>query len=63
MYAAALGAPAVLVYPRADEDMDVTFEAGGNEVGILTIDLRCPPMAAISHFAEKLAGVMQTCRL
>jgi 5-methylcytosine-specific restriction enzyme subunit McrC len=41
-YATALGALAVLVYPKVDENVDVTFEAGGYEARIVTIDLREP---------------------
>jgi 5-methylcytosine-specific restriction endonuclease McrBC regulatory subunit McrC len=38
-YAVALAAPAVLVYPRCGQDIDVTFETNGNAVRVLTVDL------------------------
>ena len=38
-YAAALGAPAVLVYPKVDQEVDVTFETSGHEARIMTVDL------------------------
>jgi 5-methylcytosine-specific restriction enzyme subunit McrC len=38
-YAVALQAPAVLVYPRCAQDIDVTFETNGNAVRVLTVDL------------------------
>jgi 5-methylcytosine-specific restriction enzyme subunit McrC len=39
-YAAALDATTVLVYPRADQDVDVTFGTSGHEARIMTVDLR-----------------------
>ena len=39
-YASALDAPAVLVYPRVDWDVDVTLKAGAFVVRIKTVDLR-----------------------
>jgi len=41
-YAGALGVPAVLVYPRVDQDIDVTFEVGGCDARIVVMDLREP---------------------
>jgi len=38
-YAAALDAPAVLVYPKVDEDIKVALEAGGHEARAMSIDL------------------------
>jgi 5-methylcytosine-specific restriction enzyme subunit McrC len=38
-YAVALEAPALLVYPRCGQDIDVTFETNGNAVRVLTVDL------------------------
>jgi len=38
-YSAALGAPAVLVYPRCGQGVDVTFESSGNVTRVLTVDL------------------------
>ena len=38
-YAAALGAPAVLVYPKVDEDIKVALEVGGHEARAMSIDL------------------------
>jgi 5-methylcytosine-specific restriction enzyme subunit McrC len=38
-YAVALSAPAVLVYPRVDQDVDVTFEVGGHELRVVAVDL------------------------
>jgi 5-methylcytosine-specific restriction enzyme subunit McrC len=38
-YAVALSAPAVLIYPRCNQNIDVTFEAHSNMVRVLAIDL------------------------
>lgn len=38
-YAAALDAPAVLVYPKVDEDIKVALEVGGHEARAMSIDL------------------------
>jgi len=40
-YAAALDAPAVLVYPRVDRDVDVEIGAGGHGVRIMSLSLMC----------------------
>jgi len=39
-YAAALDAPAVLVYPRVDRDVDVTLEMASSSVRIKTVDVQ-----------------------
>ena len=38
-YAAALDAPAVLVHPRVDQDVDVEFGAGPHRTRILSVPL------------------------
>jgi 5-methylcytosine-specific restriction endonuclease McrBC regulatory subunit McrC len=38
-YAATLDAPAVLVYPRVDKDVDVRFGVGGHELRVVAVDL------------------------
>ena len=43
-YASALNAPAVLVYPRVDQHIDVVLEmGGGRSVGAVSADLKCAP--------------------
>ena len=39
-YAAELNAPAVLVYPRVDWDVNVTLEAAGSNLRIETVDVQ-----------------------
>ena len=38
-YAVALDTPAVLVYPRCGQDIDVMLETCGNTIRVLTVDL------------------------
>jgi len=38
-YAVALDAPAVLVYPKVDQDVDVTFEAGRYQVRLMAVEI------------------------
>jgi 5-methylcytosine-specific restriction endonuclease McrBC regulatory subunit McrC len=38
-YAAALSAPAVLVYPKVDEDIDVEFQAGTHRLRVVSVPL------------------------
>jgi 5-methylcytosine-specific restriction enzyme subunit McrC len=51
-YALSLGCPAVLVYPRVDEDIDVTFEVEGVNISILTLDLRTPQLAGFESLRD-----------
>ncbi len=38
-YAKAYGAAGLLIYPRRDADVDVTYDLGGTEIRIVTVDL------------------------
>ncbi len=55
MYATALSAPAILVYPKVDQDIDVTLKVGNNEVRILTVDLRLN--GGIQKLRQKIANI------
>ncbi len=50
-YAAALNAPAVLVYPRVDRDVDVVFETSRHETTIMTVNL-CSLTRLLSGLAQ-----------
>jgi len=51
-YAAALDAQAMLVYPKVNQDIDVTFKAGGHEVRVMTVDLGQSVQNAASAMAS-----------
>ena len=38
-YAAALGAPAVLLYPKVDQEVDVAFEVGRHQVRLMAVEI------------------------
>jgi len=52
----------VLVYPKVDQDVDVTFEAGGHEVRSVAMDLRKPiasEKANAPDLVSRLHGIPQ----
>ena len=55
-YASALNAPVVLVYPRVDEEVEVTLEVGRYEIRVLTVAL---DQASVS-LCVTLRSVLQT---
>lgn len=56
-YALCLGCPGVLIYPRDDRDIDVTFNFEGVEVSLLTIDLTKAGLASFDDLAERLRRI------
>lgn len=56
-YAVSLGCPALLVYPRADREIAVTFDVEGTRVSILTVDLRQPGLASLRRLTEFVADL------
>lgn len=53
-YGVSLGCPALLVYPRADRDVDVTFELKSTPVSIVTVDLAEPGLTGLLRLAERV---------
>lgn len=53
-YALSLGCPALLVYPKDDRDIDVTFDIEGISVSLLTVDLTAPGLAALDELAKRV---------
>jgi 5-methylcytosine-specific restriction endonuclease McrBC regulatory subunit McrC len=56
-YALSLGCPALLVYPRAHRDVEVSFDIEGIRVSILTVDLREQGLKGLDKLAEAVAGL------
>lgn len=57
-YANEYDCPGLLVYPRADRDVQVTFKTGGQRCSIATVDLSLPDLAgldALESVVEALA--------
>jgi 5-methylcytosine-specific restriction enzyme subunit McrC len=50
-YANEYGCPGLLVYPRADSDVFVTFEIGGQRCSIATVDLSRPNLTGFDALA------------
>ncbi len=57
-YAQELGCPGVLVYPRDETDVDVTFENNGLQFTFLTVDLLQPGGVGLSALVPKLSELM-----
>lgn len=51
-YAEALRCPGVLVYPRIDEDIDITYRVGAVHVRIVTVDLSSPKLSDIFRVVD-----------
>lgn len=58
-YAAALDAPAVLIYPRVDQDVDVTVTAGNHNARILTLDLYSQQQGLAANLARSALATLQ----
>jgi 5-methylcytosine-specific restriction endonuclease McrBC regulatory subunit McrC len=56
-YALALGCPGVLVYPQFAEPIDVSYTIGGVRIGVRTVNLATPNLAALHDIAADLAAV------
>jgi 5-methylcytosine-specific restriction enzyme subunit McrC len=54
-YGLSLRCPVMLVYPRAERDIDVTFEVEDVRVSILTIDLKEPGLPALDALVARVA--------
>jgi 5-methylcytosine-specific restriction enzyme subunit McrC len=61
-YATALGAPAVLVYPRVDQDVDVMLESGEREVRIATVDLMASSINMEFLLSSSTRRLMGSCQ-
>jgi 5-methylcytosine-specific restriction enzyme subunit McrC len=60
-YAVSLHCPALLIYPRAAQDVDVTFDVEGMRISIVTVDLRGEGLPALDGLVDRvahLAGLM-----
>ncbi len=57
-YAIARRCPAILVYPKADRDIDVTFELEGIQITLLTVDLSRPDLAGLADLAERIGALI-----
>jgi 5-methylcytosine-specific restriction enzyme subunit McrC len=56
-YALALGCAGVLVYPRFEESVDVTYDVSNIVVRVCTVDLTVPNLADLQALATELAVV------
>jgi 5-methylcytosine-specific restriction enzyme subunit McrC len=56
-YALSLGCPAMLVYPRVDQDVEVTFEVEGICISILAIDLEASGMPGLEELVAKVGAL------
>jgi len=59
-YAAALDAPAVLVYPRVDRDVDVTVHVQGQLVRVAQAELAESPHAAFRQVVSEALSAAST---
>ena len=57
-YALCLGCPGVLIYPRDDRDIDVTFDIEGVEVTLLSVDLDRPDLGSLAALVERVEDLM-----
>lgn len=53
-YALSLGCPALLVYPKVDRDVDVTFEIEDIIVSVVTVDLNEPGLPGLVGLAKRV---------
>jgi 5-methylcytosine-specific restriction endonuclease McrBC regulatory subunit McrC len=53
-YCTALGCDGMLVYPRFDEDIDVTYRFGGRSITLRTVDLTELDLAALETLAASV---------
>jgi 5-methylcytosine-specific restriction enzyme subunit McrC len=56
-YALSLGCPALLVYPKVDRDISVTFDIEGISVCILTVDLRQPGLPDLQSLVQAVSAL------
>lgn len=58
-YANEYGCPGLLVYPRSERDVHVTFEAAGARCVIATVDLSLPGLAGLEAVSGQVAELLQ----
>jgi len=59
-YALSLDCPALLVYPKVDRDIDVTFDIAGIPVSILTVGLAELGLPGLDALVERVADLTKT---
>jgi 5-methylcytosine-specific restriction endonuclease McrBC regulatory subunit McrC len=59
-YANEYGCPGLLVYPKADRDVLVTFEAGGARSAIATVDLSRPGLSGLERLEAVVGELVDT---
>ena len=57
-YSRAFGCPGLLIYPRVDQDVDITYRVGEASIRIVTVDLSAPNFVAAMH--NLVADVLAT---
>lgn len=59
-YALSLGCPALLVYPRVNRDLDITFDIEAIQVSILTVELEAPGLAGLDKLVARVASLVNS---
>jgi len=59
-YALSFGCPALLVYPRADRDINATFNVSGVSTTILSLDLAKHDLAALEDLLQVVSRLTET---
>ena len=57
-YGLSLGCPSVLVYPKVDRHLDLSFDIEGRTLTVLTVDLG-GGMAGLEALVDRLTGIVQ----
>lgn len=57
-YALSLGCPALLVYPKTEQDVDVGFEIGGVDVRLITAELARPGLAGLEELVSRIGALL-----
>jgi 5-methylcytosine-specific restriction enzyme subunit McrC len=55
-YSHALGCPGILVYPRAERDVNADFEVAGTAFSFLAVDLSTPDLDGLERLAQVVAA-------
>lgn len=58
-YALSFGCPALLVYPEAESEIDVTFDVEGVRVGIVTVDLQQPELPGLETLIVRVMELVE----
>jgi 5-methylcytosine-specific restriction endonuclease McrBC regulatory subunit McrC len=56
-YGLSLSCPALLVYPRDEQDVDATFDIKGVRVSLVTVDLREPGLVSLERLVERVSAL------